>query len=141
MALGALLVLLPILLCGMVVDRALDQFRDRIRAESLTELVDAKANAVQAWLAREKMVTQSWADSMKVRQLISELRITSDNDAVCSPASGASRVAAARSPERRDESHRWRRGSLCRLGQATDHARRLVSRSSRRWTGRDAQGC
>jgi eukaryotic-like serine/threonine-protein kinase len=73
MALGALLVLVPILLCGILVDRVLDQFRDRIRADSLAELVDAKANAVQAWLAREKMVTQSWADSMKVRQLIGEL--------------------------------------------------------------------
>ena len=90
MAFGALLVLLPILLCGLIVDRMLAKFRDELRAESLIELVQTKANVVEAWLAREKTVAQSWADSTKVRQLVAEL------DSVVATASSQDLASALR---------------------------------------------
>jgi tRNA A-37 threonylcarbamoyl transferase component Bud32 len=73
MAIGALLVLLPVLLYGTIANRIINQFRNGMRATSLTELVDAKAAAIRFWLAREQTIAQSWADSTKVRELVAEL--------------------------------------------------------------------
>jgi len=73
MAVGALAVLLPVLISGWIANRALDGFRDHLRAASLVDLVDSKATAIRFWLGREKTVVQSWADSTKVRQLVTEL--------------------------------------------------------------------
>lgn len=73
MAIGALAVLIPVMICGFIADYVLSSFRDQLRADSLVQLVEAKSNAVRAWLSRDQVIVQSWADSAKLRQLIEEL--------------------------------------------------------------------
>ena len=73
MAIGALAVLIPVMICGFIADYVISSFRDQLRADSLVQLVEAKSNAVRAWLSRDQVIVQSWADSAKLRQLIEEL--------------------------------------------------------------------
>ncbi len=73
LALAALAVILPVLIAALAIDHVTESFRKQVRVAALSELVEAKANAVQLWLEREQSISQTWADSPEVRRMVAEL--------------------------------------------------------------------
>ena len=79
LALGGLLSSVLLALMGYFGHHTIRHFQKELRREALNEIVDGKVLGLRMWLEHETEKVESWARSEKMRRLVSQLVLISDD--------------------------------------------------------------